>query len=60
VCVFLLQNRERSSYGGNRPMREDSVARKYTLMKEAAFFLRNVGTYLIRLHGVKFQKTVIV
>ena len=41
-------------------MREDSLARKYTLIKEAAFFLRNVGTYLIRLHGFKFQKTVIV
>ena len=39
MCVFMLQNRERSSfYGGNRPMREDSLARKYTLMKEATFF----------------------
>lgn len=41
-------------------MREDSLARKCALMKEAAFFLRNVGTYLIGLHRVKSQKTVIV
>ena len=41
-------------------MREDSLARKYTLMKEAEFFLRNIGTYLIGRHGVKSPKTVIV